>query len=178
MTTLESEQKDILEKLNEIALEANWGTVERVNGIPEAVAIIQEAMEEIKALRKSDADLRLYEMQLKNGEIDMTVGSEDCKAFIFGLIQIFRQNGATNFFTTTIEVDDKHGERYALIIQKVGAESPAEQLSRIRKETVREILQELFTFYGGEESGFPDHEIQQDLKFFAEKYGVEIDNNV
>lgn len=52
MTTLESEQKDILEKLNEIALEANWGTVERVNCTPKAVAVIQEAMEEIKRLRE------------------------------------------------------------------------------------------------------------------------------
>ncbi len=52
MTTLEPEKKDILEKLNEIALEANWGTVDRVNGVPKAIAVIQEAVEEIKDLRK------------------------------------------------------------------------------------------------------------------------------
>lgn len=52
MTTLEPEQKDILEKLNEIALETNWGTVERVDGVPKTVAVIQEAMEEIKRLRE------------------------------------------------------------------------------------------------------------------------------
>lgn len=46
-----TEQKDILEKLNEIALETNWGTVERVNGMPKAIAVIQEAMDEIKRLR-------------------------------------------------------------------------------------------------------------------------------
>lgn len=51
MTTLEPEQKDILEKLNEIALETNWGTVERVNGMPKHTAVIQEAIEEIKRLR-------------------------------------------------------------------------------------------------------------------------------
>lgn len=51
MTTPEPEQKDILEKLNEIALEADWGTTERVNGVPKAVAVIKEAMEEIKRLR-------------------------------------------------------------------------------------------------------------------------------
>lgn len=45
------EQKDILEKLNEIAIETNWGTVERVNGVPKVVAVIQEAMGEIKRLR-------------------------------------------------------------------------------------------------------------------------------
>lgn len=52
MTTLKPEQKDILEKLNEIALEANWGTTERVNSVPKAVAVIKEAMEEIKRLRE------------------------------------------------------------------------------------------------------------------------------
>lgn len=175
-----TEQKDILEKLNEIALEANWGTTERENGIPKAVAVIQEAMEEIKALRKNDTDLRLYEMQMKNGEIDMTVGSEDCNAFIFGLIQIFRQNGATNFFTTTVEVDGKRGERYALTIQKVGAESPAEQLSRIRKETAKEILQDLkdrsVWFVVGTAQFVQDHFWEQ-FDEMCQNYGVEIDKN-
>ena len=53
MTTLEPEQKDVLEKLNEIALEENWGTVDRdPNGIPKGVAVIQEAMDEIKRMRE------------------------------------------------------------------------------------------------------------------------------
>lgn len=47
-----TEHKDILEKLNEIALEANWEMVERVNNIPKTVAVIQEAMEEIRRLRE------------------------------------------------------------------------------------------------------------------------------
>ncbi len=51
MTTLEPEQKDIIEKLNEITLEANWGTVDRADGSPKAVVVIQEAVEEIKRLR-------------------------------------------------------------------------------------------------------------------------------
>ena len=57
MTTLEPEQKDILEKLNQLVLEENWGTVDRVhtaecpNGIPKGVAVIMEAIEEIKRLR-------------------------------------------------------------------------------------------------------------------------------
>lgn len=45
-------KKTGLEKLNEVAVEINWGTTERVNGMPKAVAIIQEAMEEIKRLRE------------------------------------------------------------------------------------------------------------------------------
>lgn len=56
MTTLEPEQKDILEKLNQLALEENWGTVDRVNGIPKGVAVIMEAIEEIKRLREQNGE--------------------------------------------------------------------------------------------------------------------------
>ncbi len=52
MTTFEPEKRDIIEELNEIALEAKWGTVDRVNGQPKAVVIIQKAIEEIQHLRK------------------------------------------------------------------------------------------------------------------------------
>lgn len=54
------EHKDILEKLNEIAFETNWGTVERVNGVPKAVIVIQEAMEEIKRLREQKKEILSY----------------------------------------------------------------------------------------------------------------------
>lgn len=151
MTTLEPEQKDILEKLNEIALEENWGTVDRVhtaecpNGIPKGVAVIMEAIEEIKRLREDEADLRIYEMQMKNGEIDMTLGSEHADAFISGLLQIFAQNGAKNFLTTDVGfIED--GQLYTLTIQKVGGQTPAEKLNtlrdEVRKETAKKILQE------------------------------------
>lgn len=64
MTTLEPEQKDILEKLNEIALEANWGTVERVNGVPKAVAVIREAWACIRNLRAENdvIEKQFYEL--------------------------------------------------------------------------------------------------------------------
>lgn len=66
MTTLKPEQKDILEKLNEIALEVNWGTVERANGVPKAVAVIQEAMEEIKRLREQNERLYTFKRKLED----------------------------------------------------------------------------------------------------------------
>lgn len=52
MTTFEPENKDIIDELNEIALRANWGTVDRIEGKPKAVVIIQKAIEEIIQLRK------------------------------------------------------------------------------------------------------------------------------
>lgn len=48
-------QKDILDKLNEIALETNWGTVERVNGVPQSIAVIKEAWACIRDLRAENA---------------------------------------------------------------------------------------------------------------------------
>lgn len=145
MTTLEPEKRDILEKLNDVALELHWGLVERVNGIPKPIAVIQEAIEEIKRLREEKNALRLYTMQMKNGEIDMTLGSEPADTFIFGLLQIFAQNGAKNFLTTDIEfIED--GQRYTLTIQKVGGQTPAEKLSTLRddtrKETTKNVLKE------------------------------------
>lgn len=76
MTTLEPEKKDILEKLNEIALEENWGTVERVhtaeypNGIPKGVAVIMEAMEEIKRLREQNGELYTFKRKLEDELIE------------------------------------------------------------------------------------------------------------
>lgn len=70
MTTLEPEQKDILEKLNEIALEANWGTAERVNGTPKVVAVIQEVMEEIKRLREQNGELYNFKRKLEDELIE------------------------------------------------------------------------------------------------------------
>lgn len=52
MTTFEPENKDIIDELNEVALQANWGTVDRIEGKPKAVVIIQKAIEEIIQLRK------------------------------------------------------------------------------------------------------------------------------
>lgn len=52
MTTFEPENKDIIYELNELALRANWGTVDRKEGKPKAAVIIQKAIEEIQHLRK------------------------------------------------------------------------------------------------------------------------------
>lgn len=51
MTTFESEKRDIIEELNELAIRANWGTADRINGKPKGVVIIQKAIEEIEQLR-------------------------------------------------------------------------------------------------------------------------------
>lgn len=124
---------------------------------------------------KKKSDLRIHEMQMKNGEIDMTIGSDDCTLFIWSIIQIFKQNCGKNFVTTTVEVDDKQGERYALTIQKIGGESPAEHLNRIRRETAKEIFQDLYKQANNVWQAI--EWTTDDLKQFAKKYDIEIDED-
>ena len=51
MTTFEPEKRDIIDELNKLALRANWGTVDRIDGKPKSVVIIKKAIEEIVQLR-------------------------------------------------------------------------------------------------------------------------------
>lgn len=45
----------------------------------------------------------------------------------------------------------------------------------VEKEIAKKIFQELFDYYNGNNGeGFVDFQAQEDLKTFAEKYGVEI----
>lgn len=67
---LDNPDKDIIDKLNEIALEMPWGVVERVNndispnGMPKAVAVIQEAISEIKRLRAGQVQHNILDFNM------------------------------------------------------------------------------------------------------------------
>lgn len=43
---------EIIKQLNEIALEENWGTVDRIDGKPKAIVVIANAIAEITRLEK------------------------------------------------------------------------------------------------------------------------------
>lgn len=114
-------------------------------------------------------DLRLYETQMKNGEIDMAFGSEDCTAFVYSILQIFKQNGGNNFVSTTLEVDGKElGGRYALTIQKVGGLTPIE---KARKDTAKEILSAIKDI---DDEGEPFRNYYW-FERLCKQYGVEVD---
>lgn len=120
--------------------------------------------------RKMDA-VRIYEMQMKNGEIDMKIGSDHFHLFLWCVIQTFKQNGSKNFFTTTVECGENYGERYAITIQKIGGKSPGEELNEVRKNTAFEILNSMANV------GSYDSQPLRNFDFFkklCEKYGVEI----
>ena len=114
-------------------------------------------------------DVRLMEMQLKNGEVDMKLGSEYFQTFIWSVIQTFKQNGAKNFFA--IECGDDCGERYALTIQRLNGKTPIEELNNVRKQAAEDLLQELANIMNAK----CDDINSDDLHNLAKKYGVEIE---
>lgn len=91
-----------------------------------ADALIEAGIGDVSAVKAEQEEIKLFNASIKNGEIDMTVGSAGFKTFFALVEQIFKQNGASAFFTTTIE--GGNDIKYAVTIQRVGEKSPAEEL--------------------------------------------------
>lgn len=92
--------------------------------------------EQVMLLRNEYENEKLFNLAIKNGEVDFSIESETTKSFYYTLVQIFEQNGAKNFFTTSIDIDGKKG-RYAFTIEKVGGQTVAEKLAEKDKEIKR-----------------------------------------
>ena len=153
--------------------------------IPEGAMVLTK--EEYDRLNKYIKAVDVYEMQMKNGEIDMTIGSDNAKLFISTLINLFRQNGAKNFFSTTVECSD-NGEKYSLTIKKENgkslAEATNEKVEQVRKETAREIIDEISKVLKDLilDDGVSGKEYLKTVRHFdklktrlREKYGVEVE---
>ena len=147
--------------------------------IPDGAVVLTK--EEYERLDKHIKAVNVYEMQMKNGEIDMTVGSDNAKLFISTLVNLFRQNGAKNFFSTTVECVD-NGEKYSLTVKKENGKSLAEatndKIEQARKETAMELLSDIIDrkerFVDTWESVTEIVTIKE-IKSVAEKYGVEVE---
>lgn len=109
-----------------------------IGGLPKGTQ--KDIWEYINSLKERIEDcqaVKIHTLQMQGGVIDMSLESEHCKAFMAAIIQIFEQNGAKNFFATTVELDDRKGSRYALTIQKMGGLTPAEKLAELQAENNR-----------------------------------------
>ena len=101
---------------------------------------IAELESENERLRKEKEDLRLFDIALGNGKVDMTLGGDTAKSFINAIVQIFEQNNATNFLATTIETISS-GNKYSLVIQKENGQTPSEKLTEL-KDRIAELEKE------------------------------------
>jgi hypothetical protein len=98
---------------------------------------INELESENERLSKEREDLRLFDIALGNGKVDMTLGGNTAKSFINAIVQIFEQNNATNFLATTIETVSS-GNKYSLVIQKENGQTPSEKLTEL-KDRIAEL---------------------------------------
>lgn len=96
-----------------------------------ADALIEAGIGDVSAVKAEQEEIKLFNASIKNGEIDMTIGGAGLNTFFALIVQIFKQNGASAFFTSTIECENDI--KYALTIQRVGEKSPAEELRQATK---------------------------------------------
>lgn len=199
MTTLEPEQRDILEKLNEVALAENWGTVDRAhtaecpNGIPKGVAVIMESIEEIKRLRQRNEELYDFKRKLEDELIDQ--GFAEYADEKFKTLSDYKAEIAEAKELCRKKIGDLKNNEWLKIMMLAGyqvAVSQKELIDETIKKTVGEILQEYskmlidsFVESGNNEcntvvSRVLKKDCPQRIKtikrLYAQKYGVEIDN--
>ena len=105
------------------------------------LTLINELESENERLNKEKEDLRLFDIALGNGKVDMTLGGNTAKSFINAIVQIFEQNNATNFLATTIETVSS-GNKYSLVIQKENGQTPSEKLTEL-KDRIAELEKEI-----------------------------------
>ena len=102
----------------------------------DVLELIYRLQSENKRLKDEKEEIKLFNLAIQNGEIDMRIESEMAKSFYNSIVQVFEQNGAKNFFTTTIDIEGKKG-RYAFTIEKVGGQTVAEKLAEQKLEIER-----------------------------------------
>lgn len=123
------EQYDSIETVNE-ACRIGMNAIKRVHELEAENAELHKALDEIK----------VFGLEMKNGEVDMTVGSDTFNYITAMLVQMLEQNNAKNFLTTAIEVGN---QKYSVTVQKNGGKTPSEELSELKTENadLRERLE-------------------------------------
>lgn len=162
--------KEIKEKLQEEIFIANsFG--DKLRKVPtkeleNLLTLINELESENERLSKEKEDLRLFDIALGNGKVDMTLGGNTAKSFINAIVQVFEQNNATNFLATTIE-SISSGNKYSLVIQKENGQTPSEKLSEL-KDRIAELEKENEALSFAVKQGFNDCQ-KKALKQFAKR---------
>lgn len=111
---------------------------ESIEPVNEACRIGMNAIKRVQALEAENAELhkaldeiKVFGLEMKNGEVDMTVGSDTFNYITAMLVQMLEQNNAKNFLTTAIEVGN---QKYSVTVQKNGGKTPSEELSELKTE--------------------------------------------
>lgn len=135
------------ERAIEILDPEHRGHYESIEPVNEACRIGMNAIKRVHELEAENAELhkaldeiKVFGLEMKNGEVDMTVGSDTFNYITAMLVQMLEQNNAKNFLTTAIEVGN---QKYSVTVQKNGGKTPSEELSELKTENaaLRERLE-------------------------------------
>lgn len=149
-----------------------FGKLYNGNLYEDALDLIHRLQDENKRLKDEEEEIKLFNLAIQNGEVDMRIESEMAKSFYNSIIQIFEQNGAKNFFTTTVDIEGKKG-RYSFTIEKVGGQTVAEKLAKQTSEIKRlteeyaDLLGRAYQYYMAANRGgfhFYDEELEPKRK--------------
>lgn len=140
------------------------------------LTLINKLERENERLSKEKEDLRLFDIALGNGKVDMTLGGNNAKNFINAIVQIFEQNKAMNFLATTIEAVSS-GNKYSLVIQKENGQTPSEKLTEL-KDRIAELENEnkILRKHNIGYHVANNYEAQEQLKEFAERLKEKVKN--
>lgn len=126
------------ERAIEILDPEHRGHYESIEPVNEACRIGMNAIKRVHELEAENAELhkaldeiKVFGLEMKNGEVDMTVGSDTFNYITAMLVQMLEQNNAKNFLTTAIEVGN---QKYSVTVQKNGGKTPSEELSELKTE--------------------------------------------
>lgn len=94
----------------------------------------------IEALEIGDG-LKLREMELKDGKLDVSLQGEVARVYMECFINLFEQNGGKNFLTVTMT---GQGKKYGITIQDCTKElTPAEKLEKMEKEFLETLARNI-----------------------------------
>jgi len=101
--------------------------------IEDYIRDIQAQQQEIDRLKVELNDIKILKMAMENGKIDMTIESPKAKLFLASIVQIFRQNGAKNYYTVDLR-DAETNESFSVTIQNNKGLSSAQILNEKDKQ--------------------------------------------
>lgn len=98
---------------------------------------IKAKEQEINELKTMLNDVKVHNMAMENGEINMTIEGPNARNLFASIVQAFRQNGGKNFFAVDME-DRNTGESFTVIIQKNNGITPTQRMN-IQEEQIKAL---------------------------------------
>jgi hypothetical protein len=102
---------------------------------------IEAQQNDINDLKVMLNDIKVHNMAMENGEIDMTIEGPNARNLFASIVQAFRQNGGENFYSVDLQ-DRETGESFTVTIQNNGKDLSPTQKLNIQEEQIKSLTVE------------------------------------